>query len=251
MNIKKLSIWLLALALMASQAGMAAEPDWSDYAKLLSHHVSPGTKNGVALNVVDYAALKTSGEIDKAAAQLAAFPLEKLANREEKLAFYINAYNILAMKMVLDHWPLESIKDVGSFFSPVWKKPAGQLDGKTVTLDALEHRILRPMGEPRIHFAIVCASVSCPDLRVEPYTAGRLDAQLDDQVRLFLGNSAKGLRIEQGGIRVSQIFDWFKQDFAESGGVEAFVRRYQPGLPEKLPLKANIPYDWSLNAKGN
>lgn len=251
MNIKKLLPWLFALLLMIPLSGAAAEPNWGDYGELLATHVSPGMKNGVALNAVDYPALKASGEVDKVAAQLAAYPLEKLANREEKLAFYINAYNILAIKMVLDHWPLASIKDVGSFISPVWKKPAGQLGGKTVTLDELEHRILRPMGEPRIHFAIVCASVSCPDLRTEPYTAGRLDAQLDDQVKLFLGNPAKGLRIEQGSIRVSQIFDWFKPDFANSDGVEAFIRRYRPGLPEKLPVKANIPYDWTLNAKGN
>lgn len=248
MNIKKLLPGLFALMLMTPLSGAAMEPDWGSYGELLARHVSSDVKNGVALNAVDYAALKASGEIDKAAAQLAAYPLEKLANREEKLAFYINAYNILAMKMVLDHWPLKSIKDVGNFFSPVWKRPAGQLDGKTVTLDEVEHRILRPMGEPRIHFAIVCASVSCPDLRMEPYTAGRLDAQLDDQVRLFLGNPAKGLRIEQGVIRVSQIFDWFKKDFDKLGGVETFIRHYRQDAPEKLPVKANIPYDWALNA---
>lgn len=247
---KQFATWLMACLLLLPLSVMAAEPDWSDYARLLGKHVRPGVKNGVELNTVDYAALKKSGEVDRVAAQLAAFPLGKLTSREEKLAFYINAYNVLAMKMVLDHWPLESIKDVGSFISPVWERPAGQLGGQAVTLDELEHRVLHPIGEPRIHFAIVCASVSCPDLRAEPYTAGRLDAQLDNQVRLFLGNPAKGLIIEQDGIRVSQIFDWFRQDFAVVGGVEAFIRRNRQDLPEKLPLKlkANIPYDWSLNA---
>jgi hypothetical protein len=246
---KKFGKWLVAGSLLVlGMSGMAAEPDWSDYSRLLGEHVQPGVKRGVALNTVNYAELKKSGEVDRVAAQLAAFPMEKLASRDEKLAFYINAYNVLAIKMVLDHWPLESIKDVGSFISPVWKKPAGQLGGKTVTLDELEHRILRPMGEPRIHFAIVCASVSCPDLRVEPYTAKRLDAQLDDQTRKFLGNPAKGVRVEEGNVRVSQIFDWFKKDFDKLGGVEAFVRRCRQDVPEKLPVKANIPYDWALNA---
>jgi hypothetical protein len=245
---KQFGKWLAAGSLLVlGMSGMAAEPDWSDYSRLLGEHVQPGVKRGVALNTVNYAELKKSGEVDRVAAQLAAFPMEKLASRDEKLAFYINAYNVLAIKMVLDHWPLESIKDVGSFISPVWKKPAGRLGGKTVTLDELEHRILRPMGEPRIHFAIVCASVSCPDLRVEPYTAKRLDAQLDDQTRKFLGNPAKGMRVEEGSVRVSQIFDWFKKDFDKLGGVETFIRRYQD-VPEKLPVKANIPYDWALNA---
>jgi hypothetical protein len=240
--------WLVAGSLLVlGMSSMAAEPDWSDYSSLLGKHVQPGVKRGVALNTVNYAELKKGGEVDRVAAQLAAFPMEKLASRDEKLAFYINAYNVLAIKMVLDHWPLESIKDVGSIISPVWKKPAGRLGGKVVTLDELEHRILRPMGEPRIHFGIVCASVSCPDLRVEPYTAKRLDAQLDDQTRKFLGNPAKGARVEEGSVRVSQIFDWFKKDFDKLGGVATFIRRYQD-VPEKLPVKANIPYDWSLNA---
>lgn len=250
MKTKLMMTGLCAWLLLSPLSAAATEPDWSDYQKLLASHVHPGKKNGVALKVVDYPALKASGELDQVTAQLAAFSPEKLANRQERLAFYINAYNILAMKVVLDHWPLKSIKDAGSLVSPVWKKPAGKLGGKTVTLDELEHRILRPLGEPRIHFAIVCASVSCPDMRMQPYAAHRLDAQFDEQVKLFLGNPDKGLRVEQGSIRASQIFDWFKQDFAKGGGVESFIRRYRPELPEKLPVKSNIPYDWALNSKG-
>lgn len=117
------------------------------------------------------------------------FPVKNLSSREKKLAFYINSYNILALKMVVDHWPLKSIKDIGSLFRPVWGKVAGTISGKLVSLDDIENDIIRPMGEPRIHLAIVCASVSCPDLRTEPYTAKKLDSQLDEQVRLFLNNN--------------------------------------------------------------
>lgn len=248
MNSKVLVTGLCAWLLLSPLSGAATEPDWGLYQELLASHVHPGVKNGVALKVVDYPALKSSGDLDQVAEQLAAFPPEKLANRQERLAYYINAYNILAMKMVLDHWPLKSIKAVGSLVSPVWKKPAGKLGGKTVTLDELEHRILRPMGEPRIHFAIVCASVSCPDLRVQPYTASRLEAQLENQAKQFLGNPAKGMKVEEGSVRVSQIFEWFKQDFDKLGGVAAFIRRYRQDASEKLQVKANIPYDWSLNA---
>lgn len=239
--------WCFVFLFTLPLSGMAVEPNWSDYARLLVNNVHSGTKNGVSLNLVDYTALKQRGEVDKVAAQLAAFSLEKLVSREERLAFYINAYNVLAMKMVLDHWPVTSIKDAGSLISPVWKKPAGKLGGKAVTLDELEHRILRTMGEPRIHFAIVCASVSCPDLRQEPYTASRLEAQLDDQVQHFLANPDKGLKVGGRELRISKIFEWFTRDFESKGGVEAFIRAARTDLPPGLPVRASLSYDWALN----
>ena len=117
-----------------------------------------------------------------------------------------------------------------------------------VTLDEIEHQILRPMGEPRIHFAIVCASLSCPDLRREAFTAERLDAQLQEQTQAFLDNVSKGLQLAGTRVEVSQIFDWFEEDFDSAGGVEAFVRRYRE-LPDQIRLRADIPYNWNLNAQ--
>ncbi|MGR9117500.1 MAG: DUF547 domain-containing protein [Gammaproteobacteria bacterium] len=240
----RISSLFLILALSAVRAA-AEEPDWSVYRSVLSH-VQPGVKNGVSLMQVDYAAIKSNGSLEKAYRALSDFDPNRLASRDEKLAFYINAYNILALKMVTDHWPTDSIKDAGSLFSPVWDKPAGELGGKAVTLGEVEHGILRKMGEPRIHLAIVCASVSCPDLRGEPYVAARLGEQLDEQVRNFLDNAGKGLRIESHAIRVSKIFDWFEADFEVYGGVAAFIKRYKTGLPA-LKVKADIPYDWAVN----
>jgi Protein of unknown function, DUF547 len=249
MSIRQILLVLGAL-LLSVQPGFAAEPDWSNYAALLRDHVKQGSKHGTDLAVVDYRALEKSGALEAVYRQLSEFPVQRLAGREEKLAFYINAYNILALKMVLDHWPLESIKDAGSLLSPVWDKPAGEIGGKPVTLGQIEHKILRPMGEPRVHFAIVCASVSCPDLSSRPYTAARLDAQLDEQVRRFLGNKTKGVAVTDQEIRVSRIFDWFEEDFQRAGGVDAFVRRYRPNLPA-LPVEADMPYDWDLNEGGD
>jgi len=224
---------------------VAEEPDWTSYQTVLKQ-VKPGKKNGVSLMQVDYQAIKTNGSLNKAYQLLSNFKIDRLSNRNEKLAFYINAYNILALKKVVDHWPTDSIKDSGSFFSPVWDKPAGSLNGEIITLGQIEHKILRPMGEPRIHLAIVCASVSCPDLRNEPYTSIKIESQLDDQTRQFLNNSGKGLKIENKMIRVSKIFDWFEKDFEKSGGVSTFVNRYRADLPN-LKVKANIPYDWATN----
>ncbi|WAK03319.1 DUF547 domain-containing protein [Methylobacter sp. YRD-M1] len=241
----KTIIWLIAGLLFSAWSAYAQEPDWTSYQTVLKH-VKPGSKNNVSLMLVDYSAIKNNDSLDKAYRDLAAFKLERLTSREEKLAFYINAYNILAMKIVADHWPTESIKDIGSLFSPVWDKPAGELGGKTVTLGEVEHSILRPMGEPRIHLAIVCASVSCPDLRNEPYLAARLDEQLAEQTRRFLNNTGKGLRVEENTMHVSKIFDWFEDDFKSQGGISAFIKRYKAGLPE-LILKTNLPYDWAVN----
>jgi hypothetical protein len=240
---KRLMVFTAMLTLSFNT--FATEPDWSAYADVLKS-VSPGTKDNVKLTLVDYRTLKENGKLEGAYRQLASFPVKNLGAKEEKLAFYINAYNILALKMVLDHWPIDSIKDAGSLFSPVWGKPAGNIDGKTVSLDDIENKILRPMGEPRIHFAIVCASVSCPDLRNSPYTASKLNAQLDDQAQQFLVNNGKGLRVSKDNIQISKIFDWFGKDFKQVGGVEAFIRRYRADLPE-LPLKENINYDWDVN----
>lgn len=233
------------LNLILSFSVFAASPDWSIYAQALLS-VKAGNKHDTPLNLVDYSALKKSGQVEAAYQLIKTFPVETLTSKEEKLAFYINAYNILALKMVLDHWPVDSIKDVGNVLSPVWKKTAGVIGGKEVSLDAIENEVLRPMGEPRIHFAIVCASVSCPDLRTEPYSAEKLNAQLESQVGSFLNNAKKGLNDEGKVIHVSKIFDWFGKDFKAAGGVEAFIRQHHNGL-SKAPIQADIEYDWDIN----
>jgi hypothetical protein len=236
---------LLITLLVYSSGVLAKTPDWKAYADILKT-VKQGEKNGVELTLVDYQTLKNNGQMEAVYQVISAFPVESLDSPNEKLAFYINSYNILAIKMVLDHWPEESIKDSGSFFNPVWDKPAGKIGGKTVTLGEIEHEILRPMGEPRIHMAIVCASVSCPDLRNEPYTAEQLNTQLNEQTSLFLNNTGKGLRTGEQAIQTSKIFDWFGEDFQPVGGVDTFIRSYRSGLPEKK-IKANLPYDWNIN----
>jgi Protein of unknown function, DUF547 len=243
---KKNSLIIVGL-LLSSWAVFAEEPSWTSYNAVLSH-VKPGSKNGVALMLVDYTAIKSNGSLDKAYQELSAFKLASLSSREEKLAFYTNAYNILALKMVADHWPVESIKDVGNLLNPVWDKPAGELGGKTVTLGEIEHKILRTMNEPRIHLAIVCASLSCPDLRNEPYTSVQLEKQLDEQTKAFLNNTGKGLKAEKDSLKVSQIFDWFEDDFAAQGGVKAFIAKYKADVPD-LKVNADIPYDWTVNGQ--
>ncbi len=218
---------LLMMVLMPAMAPvLAASPDWTPYARVLDRHVHVDGGS----TWVDYRALRSDPDFVRSVLLIGDARLPDGASRDERLAYYINAYNILAMKVVADNWPVKSIRDVGGFLQPVWKLPAGRVGGRTVSLDDIEHSELRPLGDPRIHFAIVCASRSCPDLRREPYSGLRLSAQLDDQVRRFLANPSKGLDIRLNAVRASRIFAWFEEDFASSGGPMGFIQRYRPDV---------------------
>jgi len=244
---KIILITIFLLCSISAASAQAASPNRQPYAALLHNHVHAGKVDNIRLNLVDYSAWANDKRWPALLATLRDFDTAKLTNRNEKLAFWINTYNILAIKVVIDHAPLASIRDAGSFFSPVWKKPAGMVAGKMRSLHEVEHQILRSMGEPRIHFAIVCAAVSCPDLRMQPYRAVTLDTQLDDQARLFLNTPGKGMQITDNNVYISKIFDWFAEDFAISGGVEAFIRKYRTDQTTPASSLTYLDYDWSLN----
>ncbi len=226
--------------------------DFSKWDALLKEHVRPTTRDGVRLNGIHYSQVARDPRYLETVSGLAQFSPDTLKGREEKLAFWINAYNLFAVKMVVDHYPVESIKDAGSLFSSVWKKTVGKVGGRDITLNEIEHEILRKMGEPRIHVAIVCASVSCPDLRAEAYTATGLDSQLDDQLRRFLENRGKGLKKEGGTVFLSSIFKWFAEDFESKGGVQKFLAPHAPAAVQPMLKSGNaeleyLDYNWKLN----
>jgi hypothetical protein len=239
---------------MLLAAAPAAALDLDLYARVLAEHTHPvPDRAGVR---VDYAALRVSADWRALVASLSASRPPPLTERSEALAFWINAYNLLAIDLVVEGKPAASIRDLGSLLRPVWKREAGRIGGKAVTLDEIEHEILRKQGEPRIHAAIVCASVSCPSLAREPFRPASLDAQLDAALRGFLADPRKGARLdaERARLTLSPIFDWFEEDFAAAGGVLGFVR---PHLPEatrrSLDTQADrveldwFDYDWALN----
>ncbi|MEG3641068.1 DUF547 domain-containing protein [Magnetococcus sp. PR-3] len=238
------AVVVVILGMMIPQA-QAGSQSWPVYDALLQTYVKVGhVERGLSLNWVDYQGLKSDPRWERVVIKLQETPVESLQTKADKLAFYINAYNILAIKMVIDNWPVKSIKDVGSWLWPVWKHNAGIVHGKLMTLDELEHKILRKLAEPRIHFAIVCASRSCPDLRPTAYSAESLDQQLDEQTRLFLANSVKGLYRSGNTVHVSQIFHWFKSDFVD---LPNFLRHHTPKAWPSGKIQADIPYDWALN----
>ena len=228
--------------------------DFSDWGALVKKYVAPKTLAGVRFNAIDYASLKKDPVFSGLVARLESYSLASLESRESKLSFWINVYNILAAKMITDHYPIKSIKDVGSFFKPVWKRVAGTVGGKERTLNDIEHEILRKMNEPRIHVAIVCASVSCPDLRQEVYSAGKLNEQLDDQMEKFLRSREKGMKLDERKNRVylSAIFKWFAEDFESRGGVLKYIGQYVTAEERKVLNNSKIKisylyYNWKIN----
>lgn len=220
------------------------------YGALLQQYV----KNGE----VDYTGLKKKeAQLDSYLDYLAATDPTQMAEKD-RFAFYINAYNAYTIKLILTHFedgrPPGSIKDIGSFFSKPWSIQFVKIGGKTYTLDNIEHDILRPtFKDPRVHFAINCASKSCPPLLSEPYSSTTLDQQLNDATRAFINNHREN-RMEDATLYVSAIFKWFKEDF-QNDPVRFFEQYAQNGLEKKLAdhkgrIKVKyLQYDWSLNGK--
>lgn len=218
----------------------AAEPDYTAWNTLLKRYVRSGVKEGIKTNLVRYSALARDPLWPAVQESLTRFDPAGLAGKKEQLAFWINAYNIAAIRKVLEIYPTGSITARGE---GVWKAPAITIAGRAYSLDEIEHRLLRPLGDARIHFAIVCASLSCPDLRTEAYAAAQIERQLAAQTRAFLGNETKGLRVDKDAAYVSAIFTWFAQDF---GDVARFIGRYGHTL-SKSGSRKEMPYNWQLN----
>lgn len=223
--------------------------DFSQWNAILKKNTRLSKYEGIGYIGFDYVAIRNSREFDELVAGLASFSPEELRGKEERLAFWINVYNIFSVKLVRDHCPVICIKEVGSFIDPVWAVPAGKVGGKMYSLDDIEHKILRPMNEPAIHFALVCASVSCPDLLPEAYTAAALKSQMKLQVDRFLANREKGMRVDHKNkiLHLSMIFDWYKKDFAKAGGIIGFLNSGWGG--QNIPDYAikYLPYNWDLN----
>jgi hypothetical protein len=222
-------------------------------------------KEYVDEGIVDYAGLKKNeADLDR---YLKALDLANpsVLDRNGRLAFWINAYNAFTLKLILNHYPgIGSIKEISS--GKRWKARVWSVNGEFYSLDDIEHKILRKLDEPRIHFAIVCASYSCPDLRSEAYLPDRLEEQLEDASHRFLADINKGLHfVEEEGViwgtnynlYLSSIFDWFEEDFEKASvSVVDFVLLYAPDKAkefirihrDELNVR-HLDYDWRLNGR--
>ncbi|MEM6648020.1 MAG: DUF547 domain-containing protein [Bacteroidota bacterium] len=241
--------------------GPVAQPttfDHTAFDAILQAHVDDA-------GLVDYAALQASDALAPYLRRLAQADPSNLDDAD-RLAFWLNAYNALTIKLIIDHYPTKSIlrlSPVGirglPFIIPKVNTPfkvdVGEIGGEVVTLDHVEHGIIRErFDEPRIHFALVCAALSCPPLRREAYVGDRLDEQLDDQARTFLANPERNrVEPEEGVIRISKIFKWFEEDFGGSDEtLQQFLAPYYDGdIRAQLEAGAfdvkHMDYKWSLN----
>ncbi len=172
-------------------------------------------------------------------------------SKEERLAFWINAYNAFTVKLIIDNYPLESIKDLNSsisipFVNTIWDKSFIKINEFKYSLNDIEHRILRKkFQEPRIHFAINCASVSCPDLKNEAYISEKLDEQLEFQAKAFINDKSKNL-ISKEQIKVSKLFSWFGGDFKNEGSLINFLNKFSNTQISENTDVSFMDYDWSL-----
>jgi hypothetical protein len=236
---------LLSLSGLFQPANAGLSVDHGIYAALLKAHVKDGR--------VDYRGFKTDEE--KLGSYLTI--LEKTdtgrLSPDEQFAFYINAYNAWTIRLILSGYPgIESIKDLGNLFQSPWKKKICRIDGKILTLDEIEHEILRPrFKDPRVHFAINCAARSCPPLYPEPFSGKGLNQQLDAAAAAFINDPERN-RLEGNALYVSKIFKWFSEDFNDD--IIGFFQRYAQGdlktglnnLTPPVEIKY-LDYDWSLN----
>jgi hypothetical protein len=163
-------------------------------------------------------------------------------SKKEKLAYYINIYNAATVKLILDNYPAKSIKDLKNPWGRAWVK----IGGSKLSLGAIEHKILRKMKEPRIHFAINCASFSCPKLLNEAFTSKQMEAQLEKVTFDFVNDPTRNI-ISEEKIQLSNIFKWYKKDFTEVGSLIDYIKPYTT-----IEINTNtdityLKYNWSLN----
>jgi hypothetical protein len=242
-------LWITLIAFAAS----AATPD------LRHERLARVLTATVTTNGVDYAGLKAApGELDAYLEELASMPAAGFAglDRAERLALLINLYNATTLRVIRDRYPVRSIRSIGVLPGAAWRELEVRFGGQLLSLDHLENKIIRPdYGEPRIHFALVCAAKGCPPLRTEPFRGADLDRQLDDQARQFLATASKNrFDPKNNTLWLSPIFKWYESDFTAAGGsLSEYVRPFLPaseaaalGGAARVRVR-HTDYDWSLN----
>lgn len=228
----------------------AAHDKWTS---LLKTYVKPSPDG---LNRVDYAAFKANGrpELKEYLAALTATDVTNLA-RNEQFAYWANLYNAKTIDIVLDHYPVASIRDIdisGFFKNGPWDKKVVTVNGTELSLNDIEHVILRGIfRDPRVHYAVNCASVGCPNLGTAAFTGAALENQLDTLARAYV-NSPRGFSVSNDRITASKIYSWFQEDFgnSEEGVLKHALKYAEPDLAAKMKSIAdirNFAYDWSLN----
>ncbi|WP_114008148.1 DUF547 domain-containing protein [Cohaesibacter intestini] len=225
--------------------------DHSGFSTLLARYV---VKTGDGSTRVNYRGLQAARpQLQAYLAQMQKVSVPTLSNNAAK-AYWINLYNAKTLDVILEHYPVQSIRDIklgGLFASGPWKKELVTVGGKALSLDDIEHEIARATWkDPRLHYGFNCASIGCPDLRQEAYRGKAIDKQLDQAARAFV-NHPRGIKAGGNGVTVSSLYKWYKSDFGSANQMRAHWLKYaNPSLQTRLQKNSKIndyQYDWSLN----
>ena len=240
-SIKRLRGDSIDLSSISSQE--TAIPDHSAWTELLDLYVTETGK-------VNYKGfIEDKVRLEEYLNTLSSFPPGENWRTQDKLAYWINAYNAFTVKLIVDNYPLKSIKDIANglpMINSPWDIKFFKIGETDFDLNTIEHEILRKQfDEPRIHFAINCASFSCPRLRNEAYETEKLEEQLEEQASLFINNPDKNL-ISSSNTKLSKLFSWFESDFLKDGGVKSFIKKYNQSLNENSKIEY-LEYIWTLN----
>ena len=244
---------LLLLTLLASgNSDIAKEdPTWSSFQEILDIGIQKNYYSGkygqFTHNAFDYKLLISHKDFNKLIQdqRIKLIATKPPSNRYDKLAFWINAYNFFTIVEVSENYPVDSMKDIG------WKKIRHNIGGSKYSLDAIEHKILRPMGEPKIHFAINCASVSCPSLHDKVFNATNVGVTLKELTQNSLKNPLH-VQVDGDEVDVTKLFNWFGEDFEihPFKEKENFIKRYAPKELHK-EIDGYLNYNWELNTPKN
>jgi hypothetical protein len=234
---KKLILSIFILSVVAIQAQS------SDFNSLLQENVD---KQGN----VDYKSLKNNeADLDLYLNYLSKTTPSKEWSKNKEKAFWINVYNAYTIKIILTNYPLKSITNIKNNGKTAWKTPFAKVGGKTYTLDHIEHEILRKkFNDARIHVGVNCASISCPKLGNIAFTENNIESELERLMKEFINDTTKN-KISQKKITISEIFNWFPNDFTKEGSLIDYINKYSEiTVNEKAQIKY-LTYDWSLNEK--
>ena len=253
-----LSLFILAQTSHAQQSDSVYQkmPFLKSYESLLAEYVQDHKKGDMAGTGINYLEWQRDPRHKIAMEALESTSLTELTSKEEKLSFWINAYNLLTIDLIIKNGEQQSIHNLGGLVGDPWNEFSWVIDGLETTLSQIQHQTLRSMGEPRTHFSLTCAALSCPDLKNTPYWPKRIYTQLEKQTRKFLRNPHKGVtiikaepkntRIQQTDkYKASQIFQWFKNDF-EHGNIQRFIQRYV--FLYGAEFDGYLPHNWQLNS---
>ncbi len=241
----------------AHEPGSDLAVDHAPWTAFLEKYLVQG-KDGI--NRLDYRGVTPEDRalLDGYLERLAGTPVDRLS-RGAQLPFWINLYNALTVQVVLEHLPVDSIRDIdispGLFASGPWGKKLMRVEGLEISLDDVEHRILRPIWQdPRIHYAVNCASLGCPNLQPRAFTPENTEELMDRGAREYV-NHPRGVTVRDGDLEVSSIYDWFESDFggSEAGVIDHLEQYARPELRDRLKGFRDIDdyaYDWSLNQAG-